>query len=163
MFPSDEPIGLRNACVFFERSESPRTGHHSLKSSLQDRIIDQVLFDKFTDWDSTVVALTGDAVYTACFETNEHYYFDIVTAPNCTESGYTTHTCETCGYSYVDSETDAAGHTAGAWIIDEDAEVEKSGRRHKECTTCGRGIEKEEIPVLPSELSEKPNEGCLAR
>jgi uncharacterized repeat protein (TIGR02543 family) len=43
-------------------------------------------------------------------ETAECTYTDVVTAPTCTEKGYTTHTCDICGYSYVDSYVDANGH-----------------------------------------------------
>ena len=38
---------------------------------------------------------------------HEHQYTETVTAPTCTEKGYTTHTCE-CGDSYVDSYVDPA-------------------------------------------------------
>ena len=41
--------------------------------------------------------------------TGHHHNAD-VTAPTCTEKGYTTHTCA-CGDSYVDSYTDALGHS----------------------------------------------------
>ena len=40
---------------------------------------------------------------------HEHSYTVVVTAPTCTERGYTTHTCA-CGESYVDSYVDALGH-----------------------------------------------------
>ena len=39
-----------------------------------------------------------------------HQYSSIVTAPTCTEAGYTTHTCSACGDSYKDSTVDASGH-----------------------------------------------------
>ena len=39
-----------------------------------------------------------------------HHHNAVVTAPTCTEKGYTTHTCA-CGDSYVDSYTDALGHS----------------------------------------------------
>lgn len=39
-----------------------------------------------------------------------HNYSRSVTAPTCTEKGYTTHTCLMCGDSYVDSYTDALEH-----------------------------------------------------
>ena len=41
---------------------------------------------------------------------NGHSYEDDVTAPTCTEEGYTTHTCSACGDSYVDTKVDALGH-----------------------------------------------------
>ena len=40
-----------------------------------------------------------------------HNYESIITAPTCMEQGYTTHTCSGCGDSYVDSYTDALGHS----------------------------------------------------
>ena len=40
----------------------------------------------------------------------EHDYASVVTAPTCTEAGYTTHTCKDCGHSYNDSEVAATGH-----------------------------------------------------
>ena len=39
-----------------------------------------------------------------------HNYQSVVTAPTCTERGYTTYTCE-CGDSYVDDYVDATGHS----------------------------------------------------
>ena len=39
-----------------------------------------------------------------------HDYKAVVTAPTCTEKGYTTYTCS-CGYSYKDNWTDALGHS----------------------------------------------------
>ena len=46
---------------------------------------------------------------------HSHRYNSTVTAPTCTEQGYTTHTC-TCGDSYVDSYTAPLGHTYEAVI-----------------------------------------------
>ena len=40
-----------------------------------------------------------------------HNYAAEVTDPTCTDKGYTTHTCSGCGDSYIDSETEAHGHT----------------------------------------------------
>ena len=41
---------------------------------------------------------------------HEHSYETAVTAPTCTEEGYTTYTCA-CGDTYVDNKVDALGHT----------------------------------------------------
>ena len=41
---------------------------------------------------------------------HKHNYKSVITAPTCTEQGYTTYTCE-CGDSYVDDYVDALGHT----------------------------------------------------
>ncbi len=44
-----------------------------------------------------------------------HHYEVVVTAPTCTERGYTTHTCA-CGDSYVDTYVDALGHSYSAVV-----------------------------------------------
>ena len=41
----------------------------------------------------------------------EHEYESVVTAPTCTEKGYTTYTCQLCGDTYVADETEALGHS----------------------------------------------------
>ena len=45
------------------------------------------------------------------YNSNEltHPFLSTVTAPNCTDKGYTTHSCE-CGYSYYSDYVDALGH-----------------------------------------------------
>ena len=43
-------------------------------------------------------------------EVCDHDYEAVVTAPTCTEEGYTTHTCSKCGDSYKDSYVDALDH-----------------------------------------------------
>ncbi|MBQ4272195.1 MAG: hypothetical protein IJB95_00875, partial [Clostridia bacterium] len=40
-----------------------------------------------------------------------HSYTPVVTNPNCTEGGFTTHTCGNCGDSYVDTNVQATGHS----------------------------------------------------
>ena len=45
-----------------------------------------------------------------------HSYEAVVTAPTCTEGGFTTYTCTVCGDSYVDDETDALGHNYEATV-----------------------------------------------
>jgi len=40
-----------------------------------------------------------------------HSYESVVTAPTCTEGGYTIYTCTTCGDSYTADETAALGHS----------------------------------------------------
>ncbi len=50
------------------------------------------------------IRLTGEKA-----DAHEHSYEAVVTAPTCTEGGYTTYTCE-CGESYVADEVPALGH-----------------------------------------------------
>ena len=64
-----------------------------------------------------------------------HSYTSVVTAPSCTEKGYTTHTC-TCGDSYVDSYTDALGHSYGAWKQTKAPTCTAAGIETRTCTRC---------------------------
>lgn len=60
---------------------------------------------------------------TACKKiSNEHTYKTEVVAPNCTEQGYTLHTCTGCGDSYKDTYVSALGHSYGepSWDWSED-------------------------------------------
>ena len=65
-----------------------------------------------------------------------HDYTSAVTAPTCTEKGYTTYTCS-CGDSYVSDETAALGHTESAWVIDKDATCTDTGIKCTKCSACG--------------------------
>ena len=60
---------------------------------------------------------------TACKKiSHEHTYKTEVVAPNCTEQGYTLHTCKGCGDSYKDTYVSALGHSYGepSWAWSED-------------------------------------------
>ncbi len=73
---------------------------------------------------------TENQVCTVCGEVlvaAKHTYEAVVTAPTCTEQGYTTYTCA-CGYTYVDNYVDATGHTAGA---------DATCTENQVCTVCG--------------------------
>ena len=52
---------------------------------------------------------TVDADKDGIYTYGNHSYTSVVTAPTCTERGYTTHTCA-CGDSYVDSYVNESGH-----------------------------------------------------
>lgn len=77
-----------------------------------------------------------------------HDYQEEVTAPTCTEMGYTTYTCSRCGDTYKGDYTDAAGHKPGDWIIDQQPTTDSEGSKHKECTVCGETLETEEIEKI---------------
>ena len=61
-------------------------------------------------WDAYETCSVCDYTTYAEIPAKGHSYSAVVTAPTCTEQGYTTHTCH-CGDSYVDNYTDATGHT----------------------------------------------------
>ncbi|MGM9522968.1 MAG: S-layer homology domain-containing protein, partial [Faecousia sp.] len=115
-----------------------------------------------TDYSYSVVnaatcTATGTGRYTWKTTTYGSFYFDVtlakiahnyttkVTAPTCTEQGYTTHTCTACGDSYKDTYTAALGHSESAWIVDRNATCTASGSKHTECTRCGVVMQTETI------------------
>ena len=65
-----------------------------------------------------------------------HDYESVVTAPTCTEQGYTTHTCTTCADTYADSYVDALGHDMGKWTTITEATCTEDGSEHRECSRC---------------------------
>ena len=77
---------------------------------------------------------------------HEHAYTETVTAPTCTEQGYTTHTCEKCGNSYVDTYTDALGHEFGEWETVQEATETETGLAKRNCKRC----KEEETRVIPT-------------
>ncbi len=79
-------------------------------------------------------------------KTHEHDYVSVVTKPTCTEQGYTTYTCK-CGVFYIDSYTDAKGHSWTEWFIVKEATESEAGEKQRKCTACDT-IEGEVIPKI---------------
>ena len=84
---------------------------------------------------------------TACGKTTEtqvipslthHYDNGVVTAPTCTEQGYTTYTCtdEGCGHSYKDNYVTATGHTEVAHDAKAPTCTEKGWGAYVTCDNC---------------------------
>ena len=65
-----------------------------------------------------------------------HNYKATVTAPTCTEKGYTIHTCA-CGDSYVDTYVDALGHAWDSGKVTKQPTATEAGIRSYTCTRCG--------------------------
>ena len=63
---------------------------------------------------------------------HKHSYDTVVTAPTCTEQGYTTHTCH-CGDSYVDTYMDALGHMMSPWIVEVNPSCTEVGSELRYC------------------------------
>ena len=77
-----------------------------------------------------------------------HDYKSKVTAPTCTEMGYTTNTCARCGDTTKTDYTEPAGHKPGDWIIDKEPTTDAAGSKHKECENCGEKLETAEIEKI---------------
>ena len=90
------------------------------------------------DWaDATC---TAPKTCSSCGETEGedlgHSYESVVTAPTCTEDGYSTHTCTRCDDSYVDTYVDALGHDFGEWETTKEATCTEDGEQRRDCDRC---------------------------
>ena len=74
-----------------------------------------------------------------------HSYSANVTAPTCTEQGYTIYTCY-CGDSYISDCVDALGHDMGDWYTVTEPGCEAEGQQRKDCSRC----EHYETEVIPA-------------
>ena len=83
-----------------------------------------------------------------CVEAHEHSYTAVVTAPTCTEKGYTTHTCS-CGDSYVDTYTNALGHAWDSGKVTKQPTATETGVRTYTCTRCN-ATKTETVPATGS-------------
>ena len=96
---------------------------------------------KYQDYSSSAFATFRCIRETA----HEHSYQDVVTAPTCTEKGYTTHTCS-CGESYVDTYVDALGHNWNNGVVTKPVTATEAGIKTYTCTRCGE-TKTETIPA----------------
>ena len=86
-----------------------------------------------------------------------HAYVPVVTAPTCTEGGYTTYTCSKCQDSYIADYTDPTGHTLNA-VAEVPATCTTAGTAaYWECSVCHKlfsdaegQTEIEEPAVIPA-------------
>ena len=76
-----------------------------------------------------------------------HRYESVITAPTCTEPGFTTHTCTGCGDAYIDTYVPALGHTWDEGVVITEPTEEENGLRRHTCTTCGETSDRV-IPAL---------------
>ena len=86
------------------------------------------------------------------YVSHTHSYKDVVTAPTCTEKGYTTHTCA-CGDSYVDTYTNALGHAWDNGKVTKEPTETETGVKTFTCTRCGE-TKTESIPVVSVDVTQ---------
>lgn len=86
-----------------------------------------------------------------------HSYTDVVTPPNCTAEGYTTHTCSVCDDTYVDDKVPALGHDFSVTKPGQSATCKEEGwTEYKVCSHCDAvdpDNPKEVIPVQDHSLT----------
>ena len=88
---------------------------------------------------NTVTVSTSNANAAAAFFTEHedelHTFRNVVTAPTCTEDGFTTHTCVNCGYTFVNEKTDALGHDYEETVTA--PTCTEGGSTTHTCSNCG--------------------------
>ncbi len=92
---------------------------HAVACAYCDTVVKEALGHSWTEGNCTT-----DKVCTTCGETEAalgHSYETVVTAPTCTEGGYTTYTCAACGDTYAADQVEATGHSYENFL----------------CTACG--------------------------
>ena len=75
----------------------------------------------------------------------DHNYESVVTDPDCTNNGYTTHTCSECGDSYVDTIVEATGHSYDEGVRTTEPTCTTAGVKTFTCTREGCGKTKTEV------------------
>ena len=107
-------------------------------------------------WNGITIDGGNDALKNAKIHCNyvfhTHNYKNVVTAPTCTEKGYTTHTCS-CGDSYVDTYTDALGHDWDSGTVTKQPTATETGIRTYACTRCNE-TKTESIPVVSVDVTQ---------
>ena len=113
---------------------------------------------------AVLTAVTVDGGYTAsCTVTvlpdpcaDGHSYTPTVTAPTCTDWGYTTYTCSFCGDSYVDAYVSPLGHAWDSGKVTTQPTETTEGVKTFTCTRCGV-TSTESIPAS-GEQPDKPDQ-----
>ena len=132
----------------------------------ETRTVARLTFRMIGEGETTVSIVTNQLSADACSheeqialtlekeKPHEHVYKSAVTAPTCTEGGYTTYTCE-CGDSYVSDETPPLGHTEETIPAVEATCTEPGLTEGKKCSVCGETlVAPEETPVLGHDWTE---------
>ena len=101
-------------------------------------------------------ACSCGATHTVPIPMTEHELTSVVTAPTCTELGYTTHSCKHCDYSYSDTPVGALGHAWDMGVVAAAPTLTATGKLIQTCTVCHERKE----TVLPMLTLCEGGEGC---
>ncbi len=94
----------------------------------------------------------GTTYYTTEIGTCEHNYAPTVTAPTCTEAGYTTYTCTLCGNQFKEDMTEALGHSYVPVITA--PTCTEAGYTTYTCSVCGHSYEEDVTAALGHDWDE---------
>ena len=86
---------------------------------------------------------------------HDHSYEAVVTAPTCTEGGYTPYTCSICGDSYIADETAALGPTEEVIPAVAPTCTATGLTEGKKCTVCGEiTVQQQVVDALGHDFAE---------
>ena len=152
--PLRDKYDQREYCVTVEGGGSKKviyTTDTSVSVTIKRR---ELHCDVTVDARNTKYASYSSSSYASfrCVEAHEHSYTAVVTAPTCTEKGYTTHTCS-CGDSYVDTYVDALGHAWDSGKVTKQPTATEAGVRTYTCTRCHE-TKTESIPAVSVDVTQ---------
>ncbi len=119
---------------------------HTPAAAVQENVVDAKCEEEGS-YDSVVYCSVCNTELSRTAETipaTGHSHTPAVTAPTCTEKGYTTYTC-TCGDTYTDNEVDALGHTVvtDAAVAPTCTDTGKTEGKH--CSVCNKVLVAQEV------------------
>ena len=107
-------------------------------------------------WDESLLQdYGGDLDWIAPENDHTHSYTETVTAPTCTEKGFTTYICD-CGETYTGNETDPLGHSWNDGKVTKEPTLDAEGEKLFLCTVCGE-TKSQTIPKLEEPGAIKPH------
>ena len=104
---------------------------------------------------SLTLTVNEDGTLTLVADYHTHSHGKVVTAPTCTEGGYTTYTCE-CGDTYTANEVAALGHDMKTDAAVAPTCTETGLTAGEYCTRCDHKVEQEEVPALGHRIENVP-------
>ncbi|MCD8312513.1 MAG: arabinogalactan endo-1,4-beta-galactosidase, partial [Firmicutes bacterium] len=136
----------------YTADETDATGHSAGETVIENSVAATCTADGSYD-EVVYCTVCGDEISreTVTVPAAGHDYEAVVTAPTCTEGGYTTYTCTVCGDTYTADETAATGHTAGETVIENSVAAtcatDGSYDEVVYCTVCNAEVSRTTVTV----------------
>ncbi|MBO5938595.1 MAG: hypothetical protein J6Q82_03750, partial [Clostridia bacterium] len=137
-------------CDYTTYVEIPATGH-----TASDWMIDAEATYEADGSKHKECTVCGETLETSIIPMLKHSYVSVVTAPTCTEQGYTTHTCSDCGDSYIDDYVEAVGHHFGEWVTIIAQNCIIGGQERRDCDNCDH-YENRDVDALGHDIVSNP-------
>lgn len=137
------------------------TRRHTCKRDGCGKTMDVTIKATGHSWDDGVVTKetscseAGTKLVTcgACGETNtvdipklSHRYIGVITAPTCTEQGYTEYACEDCGDILIEDYVPAKGHSFSVTVVP--PTCIKEGYTYARCSSCSHAQKTDFVAAL---------------